>query len=144
MGVVTAPNAKPTATLRTSEGDIRLILFPDHAPKTVANFVAWFTNEENYCVVVEAEGRVTGIGVLKRSGDVNLLFLAPEARGRGMGKAVHAALEAQAERWGLREMKLESTELACRFYERLGYRSAGDARTQFGVLRAYPYVKALR
>ncbi|KAA2263744.1 peptidylprolyl isomerase [Solihabitans fulvus] len=31
--------AKVTATLRTSLGDIRLNLFPDHAPKTVANFV---------------------------------------------------------------------------------------------------------
>src|SRR5579884_2496523 len=28
-----------TATLHTSEGDIRLRLFPDHAPKTVRNFV---------------------------------------------------------------------------------------------------------
>lgn len=27
------------ATLSTSEGDIRIKLFPDHAPKTVANFV---------------------------------------------------------------------------------------------------------
>jgi peptidyl-prolyl cis-trans isomerase A (cyclophilin A) len=27
------------ATLSTTEGDIRLKLFPDHAPKTVANFV---------------------------------------------------------------------------------------------------------
>ena len=27
------------ATLSTSEGDIRLQLFPNHAPKTVANFV---------------------------------------------------------------------------------------------------------
>ena len=28
-----------TATLHTSLGDIRVVLFPDHAPKTVANFV---------------------------------------------------------------------------------------------------------
>jgi peptidyl-prolyl cis-trans isomerase A (cyclophilin A) len=27
------------ATLKTSQGDIRLELYPDHAPKTVANFV---------------------------------------------------------------------------------------------------------
>jgi peptidyl-prolyl cis-trans isomerase A (cyclophilin A) len=27
------------ATLHTNRGDIRLVLFPDHAPKTVANFV---------------------------------------------------------------------------------------------------------
>ena len=27
-----------TATLHTSKGDIKINLFPDHAPKTVANF----------------------------------------------------------------------------------------------------------
>ena len=48
MGDVTAPNAKPTATLRTSEGDIRINLFPDHAPKTVANFVGLATGEKSY------------------------------------------------------------------------------------------------
>ena len=44
-GIVTDPNAKTTATLRTSEGDIRLILFPDQAPKTVANFLGLATGE---------------------------------------------------------------------------------------------------
>jgi peptidyl-prolyl cis-trans isomerase A (cyclophilin A) len=29
----------PTAVLKTNRGDIRITLFPDHAPKTVANFV---------------------------------------------------------------------------------------------------------
>lgn len=113
------------------------------ANKTVPNFVTWFANVDNHCIVVEAEGRVVGIGVLKRSGDVNLLFLAPEVKGRGMGRAIHDALEAQARSWGLREMTLESTELACPFYERMGYRPAGGARPLFGVLHAYPYVKTL-
>jgi peptidyl-prolyl cis-trans isomerase A (cyclophilin A) len=45
---VTDPNAKTTATLRTSEGDIRLILFPDQAPKTVANFLGLATGEKSY------------------------------------------------------------------------------------------------
>ena len=48
MGDVTAPSAKTTATLRTSEGDIRINLFPDHAPKTVANFVGLATGETSY------------------------------------------------------------------------------------------------
>jgi len=48
MGGVTSPSAKPTATLRTSEGDIRINLFPDHAPKTVANFVGLATGEKKY------------------------------------------------------------------------------------------------
>jgi peptidyl-prolyl cis-trans isomerase A (cyclophilin A) len=45
---VTDPNAKTTATLRTSEGDIRLILFPDQSPKTVANFLGLATGEKSY------------------------------------------------------------------------------------------------
>ena len=49
MDDVTAPaNSKQTATLRTSEGDIRIILFPDHAPKTVENFVGLATGKKDY------------------------------------------------------------------------------------------------
>jgi peptidyl-prolyl cis-trans isomerase A (cyclophilin A) len=46
---VTEPgNDKNTATLRTNQGDIRIVLFPDHAPKTVANFVGLATGEQSY------------------------------------------------------------------------------------------------
>jgi peptidyl-prolyl cis-trans isomerase A (cyclophilin A) len=49
MGHVTDPgNSKQTATLRTSEGDIKIVLFPDHAPNTVANFVGLATGEKDY------------------------------------------------------------------------------------------------
>jgi peptidyl-prolyl cis-trans isomerase A (cyclophilin A) len=44
---VTEPS-KSTATLRTNQGDIRITLFPDHAPKTVGNFVGLATGETNY------------------------------------------------------------------------------------------------
>jgi peptidyl-prolyl cis-trans isomerase A (cyclophilin A) len=37
-----------TATLHTSEGDIRVVLFPDHAPKTVANFVGLAQGTRDY------------------------------------------------------------------------------------------------
>ena len=47
MGPVTQPS-KQTATLRTSEGDIRINLFKDHAPNTVANFVGLATGEKQY------------------------------------------------------------------------------------------------
>ena len=49
MGGVTEPgNGKHIATLRTNHGDIRITLFPDHAPKTVANFVGLATGEQPY------------------------------------------------------------------------------------------------
>src|SRR5829696_5033500 len=49
MGAVTQPaSSKTTATLRTNKGDIRILLFPDHAPKTVDNFVGLATGQKRY------------------------------------------------------------------------------------------------
>ena len=48
MDGVTDPDSKLTATLRTNQGDIRIILFPDHAPKTVSNFTGLATGERDY------------------------------------------------------------------------------------------------
>ena len=48
MGRVSAPTSKTTATLKTNRGDIRLVLFPDHAPKTVDNFVGLATGQKPY------------------------------------------------------------------------------------------------
>jgi len=44
---VTEPG-KQTATLRTNRGDIRINLFSDHAPNTVANFVGLATGDKPY------------------------------------------------------------------------------------------------
>ncbi len=48
MGRVSAPNSKTTATLKTNRGDIRILLFADHAPKTVDNFVGLATGRKDY------------------------------------------------------------------------------------------------
>ncbi|HET8970616.1 MAG TPA: peptidylprolyl isomerase [Candidatus Nanopelagicales bacterium] len=37
-----------TATLHTNHGDIKINLFPDHAPKTVANFVGLASGTKEY------------------------------------------------------------------------------------------------
>lgn len=112
--------------------------------KTVPNFVSWIENQDNFCVIAEANGRMQGVGLLRRSGEIVLFYLSPGAQRQGMGKAIHSVLEEKANAWGLPELKLESTALACLFYENLGYRSAGAAVPRFGVLRAYPYEKALQ
>ena len=39
---------KVSATLHTTQGDIRITLFPDHAPKTVANFVGLAEGTKDY------------------------------------------------------------------------------------------------
>jgi peptidyl-prolyl cis-trans isomerase A (cyclophilin A) len=50
---------KLTATLHTSQGDIRLNLFPDHAPKTVANFVGLADGTKEYSGT-NARGEASG------------------------------------------------------------------------------------
>jgi peptidyl-prolyl cis-trans isomerase A (cyclophilin A) len=40
--------AQQQAILHTNRGDIRVDLFPDHAPKTVANFTGLATGEQEY------------------------------------------------------------------------------------------------
>jgi peptidyl-prolyl cis-trans isomerase A (cyclophilin A) len=52
MCAVTEPgkgqSTAKTATIHTSEGDIRVNLFPDHAPETVSNFVGLATGGKDY------------------------------------------------------------------------------------------------
>ena len=44
-----------TATLHTSEGDIKIELFPNHAPKTVANFVELAKGEREWVDPISGE-----------------------------------------------------------------------------------------
>ena len=57
---------------------------------------------------------------------------------------VHAALEQKAAQWGLTSLHLDSTALACQFYEAVGYRPTGLAIARFGELRCFPYAKQLQ
>jgi GNAT superfamily N-acetyltransferase len=114
------------------------------ANKTPQNFLSWFANTNNFCVVAEANDRLLGVALLHRNGEISLFYVAPAAQRRGIGNALHAAIEERANLWGLRKLHLESTALARPFYEGLGYQPVGAAKPRFGVLRCYPYEKTLQ
>jgi peptidyl-prolyl cis-trans isomerase A (cyclophilin A) len=60
MGLVTETKNKDTQViLHTSEGDIRATLFPNHAPKTVANFVGLAEGSKDYSQR-NAKGELSG------------------------------------------------------------------------------------
>ena len=111
--------------------------------KTPQQFVSWLSNSNNFCVVAYLNERLSGVGLLNRNGEIRLFFVAPDAQRHGVGKAIHASLEAKAGAWGLRVVHLQSTDLARQFYESLGYQSSGAAVLRFGLLRCYPYEKML-
>jgi ribosomal protein S18 acetylase RimI-like enzyme len=56
------------------------------ANKTPQNFLSWLSNVDNFCVVVESDGRLVGVGVLHRRGEILLFYLAPGAQRQGIGK----------------------------------------------------------
>jgi len=87
---------------------------------------------------------VVGVGLLHRSGEIRLCYVAPGAQRKGIGKAIYLALEEQAKAWRLRTLRLESTVSARQFYEALGFRSAGMATPGFGISHCHPYEKQLQ
>lgn len=112
--------------------------------KTADNFGLWIANPDNFCVVAASDEAIAGVGLLHRSGEVRLFYLAPGCQRQGTGRALYRALEAQANRWGLARLHLDSTNHARPFYEAMGYRPVGSAVPRFGVLRCFPYEKWLR
>jgi putative acetyltransferase len=87
-----------------------------------------------FFVAVDAADRVVGTAGLLRtgpaSGEVRKMFLLPEARGRGVGRALlDAVLEAARDR-GMEQLTLTTRrrfDRAIRLYERAGFRLAGSA-----------------
>jgi GNAT superfamily N-acetyltransferase len=112
--------------------------------KNVENFQSWLASKHNFCVVTEMDGRVNGVGLVNRGGELLLCYITPESVGHGFGSAILAALENKARAWGVRKLRLESTVRARPFYERHGYISAGESTSGFGSSCCYPYVKDLQ
>ena len=74
--------------------------------------------------VAEAGGTVVGFLALDGEGFVAGLYLAPEARGRGVGAALVAAAKARRPE-GLTLWTFAANEGARRFYAREGFREVG-------------------
>jgi GNAT superfamily N-acetyltransferase len=113
------------------------------ANKSPASFETWISNPENFCAVEEVDGRVQAVGLLHRSGELRLFYVAPGHERKGLGRNIHALLLWRAREWGLPKLHLESTSVARVFYESLGYQPSGPQRLLFGVLQAFPYQKAI-
>jgi GNAT superfamily N-acetyltransferase len=79
-------------------------------------------------VVAYEDGRAVGCGGLRKldeeTGELKRMYVTPEARGKGIGKAVLAALEAEARRLGVERVVLETgirQTAAAAMYRRAGY-----------------------
>jgi len=82
-----------------------------------------------FVFVAEREGEVVGFSQLDPSkGEVEALYILPEAAGTGIGRALLSRTEEEARKEGIERLRLSSTLNAESFYTRLGYRPLGRAK----------------
>jgi GNAT superfamily N-acetyltransferase len=88
--------------------------------KTPDNVRSWI--EKSHMFVAEENVQILGVAALDHSGFVTLNYVAPEARFRGVSKALLQAVEQKAMELGIGMSRLQSTKTAERFYRAAGYR----------------------
>lgn len=111
------------------------------ANKTPAIVAQWIANREA-SVLVACEGDVIlAVGSVGDAGEIMLNYVSPDARFRGVSKAMVRALEERARSRGAERFTLSSTETARRLYVSLGYLEDGPPTGMFGASSAYPMTK---
>jgi GNAT superfamily N-acetyltransferase len=86
---------------------------------------------------------IIGVGSVTDAGMIALNYVSPDARFRGVSRAMLQALEARALDRGNTRCKLTSTETARRFYRSNGYIEEGAPAGSFGASSGYPMSKGL-
>ncbi|MBV8455530.1 MAG: GNAT family N-acetyltransferase [Acetobacteraceae bacterium] len=112
------------------------------ANKTPENVAAWITNPNNSVLVATENNAILAVGGVTNHGEITLNYVSPDARFRGISRAMLSALEARDRDRGNTTCTLTSTETARRFYKTAGYIRTGPSTAKFGT-PSYPMTKEL-
>lgn len=146
MEIRDATNEDAEAACAVTRRSIIELCVPDHKNdaaalalwlnnKTRDNFAAWIVHQGNSFLVAVEQDIILGVGALTEVGEITLNYVSPDARFRGVSRALLAALEGRARRQGNSRCTLTSTETAHRFYRDNGYiddKSSGSKLTASG------------
>ncbi|HLU26651.1 MAG TPA: ribosomal protein S18-alanine N-acetyltransferase [Longimicrobiales bacterium] len=108
-------------------------------PWTEATFRELLRRSDAVILGAEAEGRLVGYAVfwvVADQGELGNIAVAPDWRGRGVGKKLLEAVIEQARGRAVRELFLEvrvSNEPARRLYETHGFREVGRRKNYYSV-----------
>jgi GNAT superfamily N-acetyltransferase len=91
------------------------------ANKTPDNVAAWISNPHSLVFVATEGALILGVAAMTTAGEITLNYVSPDARFRGVSKALIDRLEAQARELGLDRCTLHSTRTAREFYLSRGY-----------------------
>jgi GNAT superfamily N-acetyltransferase len=113
------------------------------ANKTPETFRTWLDQANNTALVAVEDGRVLAVGSVTDEGEIGLNYVSPDARFRGVSRALLRALEVRAAERGNARCTLISTETALSFYRARGYSDEGPPVGAFGTLAGYPMARVL-
>jgi GNAT superfamily N-acetyltransferase len=111
--------------------------------KTPEVFQSWIGQSDNSLLVAVDDGEIVAVGSVTDAGQITLNYVSPDARFRGVSRALFHALEARAMERGNARCTLTSTETARRFYQANGYVEIGAPAGHFGTGSGYPMSKLL-
>jgi GNAT superfamily N-acetyltransferase len=112
------------------------------ANKTPETFLGWTQQRDNNLLVAVEDGHILAVGSVTDDGGIGLNYVSPDARFRGVSRAMLGALEQRAAERGNVECILTSTETARQFYLSRGYMEVGAPVREFGMT-GYPMRKKL-
>ena len=111
--------------------------------KTPEIVASWIASPDNSMLVAVERGTILAVGSVTNAGRINLNYVSPDARFRGVSRALLGGLEARALERGNVRCTLTSTETARRFYHANGYVDDGPLVGKFGTSASYPMSKLL-
>jgi len=111
--------------------------------KTPETFVSWTTQPGNSLLLAAEGDNILAVGSVTDLGKITLNYVSPDARFRGVSRALLGALEARAIAKGNARCTLTSTATARRFYHANGYSEDGLPVGEYGMSSGYPMSKCL-
>jgi len=117
---------------------------PDARDAAVAEFARIHAPPDGALLIAEAEGRAVGCGMMRRLGDdfceLQRIFVAPEARGRGLGRRLTEALVDRARETGTPLVRLDTggpLVEAIALYAALGFREVPPYHDDYPELQPH-------
>jgi GNAT superfamily N-acetyltransferase len=113
------------------------------ANKTPESVASWIAQPASSMLVAVEGGIIRAVGAVTSAGEITLNYVSPDARFRGISRALLSALETRAAEHGNIRCTLISTETARRFYHAAGYVEDGPPQGKFGTTGSYPMSKEI-
>jgi GNAT superfamily N-acetyltransferase len=111
--------------------------------KTPEIVASWIASPNSSLLVAVERNTILAVGSISNAGEILLNYVSPDARFRGISRALLGALEARAIERGNVRCTLTSTETAYRFYRANGYMDDGPLVGKFGNSASHAMSKLL-